>query len=409
MDANNTSGEILKGSDEKLAEGNWVFTQQGVAAEQGFRNVSRIWYPKTKPVEDALEALERQAENREDIMVKLSDVSPVVNTDENGVRLELRIGDGRSLQMDEWALQQFCQRLGVPITLVNEYTRPKMNPNKREEVKYERDEQDFAIVKAAILNGMRRRDGGDSFLFRIYDKVSCRAVLSDRYSIVDNRWYLQILAKLMPGSRVSHWRGNADTIYGNVLIPDTIRTEKDSDYGGMISVSNCEIGRRVISQTPSIFRSICMNGCIWGQTEGVELRKRHKGIDLADLSDKIKANIDSQIPLLTSGIDLLTLTKGWKAETKMFNIFTQLAYEAGVSTADINGIAEEWVKESNETTAFGVIDAVTRYGQKMENKDWVRMDTYAGTLTVRKNWDNLNAKAKTVTEKEMAKAFGMNA
>lgn len=398
--------EVLKGNAEALAAGSWVFDSQGVASAEGFKNVSQYWFPKTEPVEKAIEAIRAEQAGREDLMVKVADIKPAIK---DGAALVVVIGDGRSLTMDQHAVNQLAMKLEVPTTLTNYYLSAKPHPTKDGVIKYERDEQDFRIVRDALINGLRRRDQTDELLFRIYGKEQCRAVLSDRYSIVDNVWYLEILNKMIPGARVSHWRGNADTIFGNLLIPDTVRAEDDSDYGGMISLSNCEIGKRVISQTPSIFRAICMNGCIWGQTKGVELRKRHKGIDLNELAERIRENINAQIPLLTSGIDLLLVTRTWKAETKMFNLFTQLAYDTKCNAAEINGIAAEWVEHGKNATAFGMIDAVTRYGQKTNPERWVGMDVAAGKLLNRKNWDTLNAKAKVLTQDEVAKTFGVSA
>ncbi len=52
----------------------------------------------------------------------------------------------------------------------------------------------------------------------------------------------------------------------------------------MVSVSNCEIGKRALGSLPSLFRAICMNGCIWGQAYGEKIKVVHRGeIDLDQL------------------------------------------------------------------------------------------------------------------------------
>ena len=52
----------------------------------------------------------------------------------------------------------------------------------------------------------------------------------------------------------SHWKGDEDTHdLAIFLLPDTIMDygqDDDTDYGGMVSISNCEIGKRRISQYP---------------------------------------------------------------------------------------------------------------------------------------------------------------
>ena len=130
--------------------------------------------------------------------------------------------------------------------------------------------------------------------------------MTDKYTPVDNRWYLDCFKEFLPDARYSHWKGDEDTIFGNLLLPDSIMDygqDDDTDYGGMVSISNCEIGKRRISQYPSIFRAICMNGCIWGQQKGKDVNKVHRGtIDLDALKIALAENIEFQLSILPDGI-----------------------------------------------------------------------------------------------------------
>ena len=176
----------------------------------------------------------------------------------------------------------------------------------KDEVKIQRDREDAEVVEHILTNGLRRIGGDTNYKVRTYDDGTMRAFVSEKYAEVDNRWFLNQVKDVIPGGRLSHWRGDADTIWGNVLIPDTIREEDDSDYGGMVSISNCEIGKRNVKSLPSLFRAICMNGCIWSQTKGQEIKVRHVGeIDLDQLSIQLHDNIEAQIPLIPQGIERL--------------------------------------------------------------------------------------------------------
>jgi hypothetical protein len=131
----------------------------------------------------------------------------------------------------------------------------------------ERGVADFEVlrdyIKVHVFDGERVDQGVDQDkqrLIRTWSDGTLRAFLSQKYTIVNNAWFLDVLSKAIPGGVVSHWKGDADSIFGNVLIPDTIRAEADSDFGGMLSVGNSEIGTRRISSLPSVFRAICMNG-----------------------------------------------------------------------------------------------------------------------------------------------------
>jgi len=377
-----------------INEGKWVFEQQGVAADDGFRNVSQYWLPKTLTFEQGLEKLEAERAEREDITFNPCGLG-VFNTAE-GLIVSV---SGAVFNMTDHAARQLCTWLGVPQTLWTQYRNG--------------DHGDREVIANAFKNGVRHwsMDNRDKeLMFRTYRDGTLRAVLSTGYSIVDNRWYLETLQEFIPGGRLSHFEfSNADTLFGAILMPDTLRMESDSEYGGLLDISNCEIGRRVIAQTPSLFRAICMNGCRWGETAGTELRKRHRGLDLNTLKTWIRDNIHKQIPLLTTHIDTLLSTRMLKATTTMDRIFGTIAKANQLPAPVVNQFATEWFDHSNEHTAFGVIDAITRAGQKFDGDTWSLCNGIGGELVMMgaKGWDTLNARAKAIDDKDIKKVFAL--
>src|SRR5688500_17842516 len=76
---NNETLKPLTGDANKLAEGSFVFTSQGVASEQGFRNVSKLWYPQTMSFEQGLAQLEAGRAQTEDIMATVGEMRAKVD------------------------------------------------------------------------------------------------------------------------------------------------------------------------------------------------------------------------------------------------------------------------------------------------------------------------------------------
>jgi hypothetical protein len=246
-------------------------------------------------------------------------------------------------------------------------------------------------------------------------------MLTDRYAIINNVWYLETIADLFKElggdePRLSHWRGDADTLFGNILIPDTCRQESDSDYGGMFSISNCEIGIRRLSQLPSVFRAICMNGCIWDQEFGNKISQVHRGdIDLNALRLQLVQNIHDQIPLLSDGVNkfLAMKDKMVNKDVKLSNIFALIANQNAMTYGQ-NGQASEMVKQFNEFESdnrnlFGIVNSITRTGQKYGNAEWVRFDEIAGSLMNYDDnkWDRLQNQAKYIDSTVYDKIFGV--
>ena len=238
--------------------------------------------------------------------------------------------------------------------------------------------------------------------------------MSEKYAEVDNRWFLEQIKDIIPAGRLSHWRGDADTIFGNVLIPDTIREEDDSDYGGMVSIGNCEIGKRNVKSLPSVFRAICMNGCIWDQTKGYEIKVRHIGdIDLDQLKLKLRNNIEAQIPLIPQGIErVLGIRAKGSDGISMKRLVGATAETFKIDRRGASGILGAWVSQESkiapeDRSLFDVVNSVTRAGQSLDNQSWVRYDEIGGALVNYSDsqWSRLKSRAESYDDKELDKLF----
>src|SRR5437763_10689431 len=65
------------------------------------------------------------------------------------------------------------------------------------------------------------------FLWRTRKDGTLRAMLTDSYAIINNEWFMEALAKLVPGGLCSHWRGDSDSIWGNILISMMANREEE--------------------------------------------------------------------------------------------------------------------------------------------------------------------------------------
>lgn len=398
----------LVGNDEAKAAGSHVFSGQDRAVEQGFRNVSSIWYGKTISYEQGLDAIEQGRSQTEDILATVKEMVPSV---ENG-SFAMRHVSGRCFRPTEHAVTQMGNWADTGTWFVQSLLSNPKDAKGRQ--LYSRDSGDAETLAFALRNGFRRLDQNKKFLFRTQKDGTLRAMLTERYAIVDNRWFIERLREFVPGGRLSHWRGDSNTLWGNVLIPDTIREEKDSDYGGMLSIGNSEIGERRVSSMPSLFRAICMNGCIWGQIKGTGIRQVHRGrIDLDWLANEIKTNLNKQIPLVAVGLEHLLGIRsfGWdgaSAKTVIAQVAKDYKLSKGQASAVLLGYHEErQLTPDYEKTLFGVVNGITRAGQKLSNSEWLRCDEIGGEIAAfeRVDFDRLINKAKHLAEKEVEDTF----
>lgn len=400
----------LTGNDKMKSEGAWVFTDQGVAKEKGFRNVSRTWLENgTISYEEGLELLEEGRSQTEDIICPVSEMQPTVSDDG---RFVLRSADGRDFEPTEYATSQMGSWAGCGSWFVGNMMHPPVDHKGRP--KYQRDRGDAEVLAHVFQNGFRRIEPSKRFLFRTRKDGELRAMLSTEYAPVDNRWFIETYSKVLPGGRLSHWKGDQDTLFGNILIPDTIRAEDDSDYGGMVSVGNSEIGERKVSSLPSIFRAICQNGCVWGQKTGFGISVVHRGkLDINALYLEIQANIDRQIPLATTAIDRLLGKRDcvWSGKS-VLPLLAEVASEFGLGRKLADSLLDAYDQEKSaapETanTLFGLVATITRAGQMHDRETWVKLDEVGGILSeyFPDDWDDLTRRARSMNAKKVEKMF----
>jgi len=362
-------------------------------------HVHKDWWATTISYDDAMENLQRSAEEREDILEPVKNIRAVVNED-GEFAFDVH---GREFVPTDWSLQQFSIRSNVPSSTVIQKLR----------LQEDFDADDAGIMVGLANNAMRRLNQDKVYRMRTYTDGTCRAFVTDRYAPIDNRWYLEQLQNNLPEGRLSHWRGDEDTIFGNILLPDTIidyGQSDDSDYGGMMSIGNCEIGKRRIQQVPSLFRSICLNGCIWGQVSGTAIKKRHIGnIDLVELGGQITANINEQLPLLPMGVrKLLELRELDCLDATMKSVFAAVAMENKFSKNEASEVLSQWANnERQDKNLFGVVNSITRAGQVFNNQSWVKFDQIGGSMLgmSESRWSGLVSRAKTLTDKDFEKVY----
>ena len=406
-----TDYEMLRPSAATKDEGSFVRTlqgQTGTGFQQG-THVHKDWYAKTQSFEEGMEVLEKGVAEREDLMVPRSQIAPTVNLAGEFV---MQLADGREFKPTQHAVNQFGVSTFTSTFFLNSLMENPTKQNGQE--RFTRDEQDADTLVAVCENALRRVAADKQFRLRTYQDGTLRAFLTEKYAPIDNRWYLEQLENILPGGRLSHWRGDADTIFGNVLLPDTIidyGQDDDSDYGGMLSIGNCEIGKRRISQMPSIFRSICMNGCIWGQTKGKGISKVHRGtIDLEGLAANIRQNIEAQLPLLPDGIErFLGIKVHTCDEVPMKNVIGAVCSDKRLGKKESIEVLTQWIQhERTDRSLFGIVNAVTRAGQTFDNTGWVKFDELGGSLLdmTENRWDALKKRADTYDEKEVVAIFG---
>jgi hypothetical protein len=319
-----------------------------------------------------VEELKRQKLNSFDIIAEDEHIYAI--PDEN-FGLVLGIYKTGKWPLTEWAHSQLAEKTGIPKKYYDKML----------------EAEEFELLADNINTWLR--DG--KRLIRILDgKV--RAILSDRYRIIDN-YDLVFLAldEFQKKETIEiHRIDLTETmLYIKAIdrtLTETIK-EEDIVYGGLV-IRNSEVGASALRIEPFIFRRVCSNGLILPKI----LKKIHLGRQIIEIDDEIgwsdetkeledkafwskvrdviRATFDKQI--FQSWVEKL------KESTK---IEIKKPMEAVNNIVGHLGLSEEQkqrlLMHFSETTKYGLINAVTNLASQIKNVDeQVRLEVFAGQI-----------------------------
>ena len=404
---NTNSLQVREGSTAKQDDnGNW-FNAIGLQSSETHRHVSKIWQDKCVSLEAFYSTLKAQSVNKVDVVkpesvIRLKDAStlldgtPLTKAGMNSLRLFTDIPSSMISFMDE---RGYSDEL---VKFVND----ELN----------RREQDWS------------KKGKDSRVFRVRTRhdddgnTVARAIVSERYGVIDNLEAMEMIIDALPtkdaikDALASHLHNDGDDMIGNLLLPDTIKSEPDSDYGVGIAFRNSEIRNSTFKVSPFLFRAICLNGMIWGrQDSNIKVNQRHMGnIDKQELRQEVRRAI---VVALSQGNDLLTLL-GHSKHVEVKNpeqVIAQLSRDNKMTIAQgklwHKGYLEslqEVSGHSHDRTAFGIVNGLTRSAQQYTGSTREQMETIASAIlapaidadlqAISKRWGLISERAKSLDD-----------
>ena len=396
--------QVKEGATAKQdANGNW-FNAIGLESTASHRHVAKQWQSKCTQFADFVQTVKEQSASKYDLVVPESNV---------------RLKDSNTLTNDMTLTKSGlnCLRAftDVPSSMISFL----------EERGYGEDLTRF-VNNELDLREKDWFDGGkDSREFRIRVRKdddgadNVRAVVSGRYGVIDNHEAVEMIANALPSltdALASHISNDGDDIFGNVLLPDYMKSEPDSDYGVGIAFRNSEIKNSTFKVSPFLFRAICLNGMIWGREKSKnQINQKHLGnINRAELQEQVT---NAVIEALSQGNDLLTLL-GYSKQVKVdrpLQVIAQLSINEGLTIEQGRAWHKGYLESLNEASgdlhersAFGVINGLTRSAQEYKGSMRENMETIATKIlspainsdlqAISKRWGRISDNANQLKE-----------
>jgi hypothetical protein len=399
--------QVREGSTAKQDDnGNW-FNAIGLQSTETHKHVAKIWQDKCVSLESFYSTLKAQNDNKVDVVkpesaIRLKDAStlldgtPLTKSGMNSLRLFTDIPSSMISFMDE---------RGYNDELVK-FVNDELNRREQDWSNKGKDSREFRVRT-------RHDDDGNTV---------ARAIVSERYGVIDNLEAMEMIIDALPtkdaikDALASHLHNDGDDMFGNLLLPDNIKSEPDSDYGVGIAFRNSEVRNSTFKVSPFLFRAICLNGMIWGrQDSSIKVNQRHMGnIDKQELRQEVRRAI---VVALSQGNDLLTLL-GHSKHVEVKNpeqVIAQLSRDNKMTISQgklwHKGYLEslqEASGHSHDRTAFGIVNGLTRSAQQYTGSTREQMETIASAIlapaidadlqAISKRWGLISERAKSLDD-----------
>tara|TARA_R110001599_G_scaffold91913_3_gene241116 strand:+ start:6348 stop:7418 length:1071 start_codon:yes stop_codon:yes gene_type:complete len=222
-----------------------------------------------------------------------------------------------------------------------------------------------------------------------------RAFLSDRYNRIDNYDVLNQVEPILTAQRnmgnltIQSCEISNRRMYLKATFPKLSREVSKSEVGDIVeagvSIANSETGHGSFEIAPLIFRTLCKNGMV--STD--KLTRRHLGAHVSSdddgiiyrnetiqaddkallmkIEDTLRSILDSDT--FDRAVDRFSETKEIRFTGSPNKIIKELSNNYDLNDLESEGILTALFEAKDDNSAFGIINAVTRFSQDVEDYD----------------------------------------
>lgn len=267
-------------------------------------------------------------------------------------------------KLSRHALTQLCARLPLPTGGVAPASYLARCPN---------------FLAAANLNHWLARSKEIERLVLVRTRqngapdLGVRAILSDRYAVVDHLPLLETLEHLLPqqGLSLGGWSLDDEQL--------TLRIVADADHPASLQdplriglhVSNSEIGRGCISLTALITRLVCSNGLVVKVADLGGLHRRHVGRTGENLQEIVHGALPQVLAEADQAVQRFTRLREQPAPQPLAPFLERTAKAAELPDEHLPRLISVLEGE----TLYDVINAFTRVAQGFPVAERVRLET----------------------------------
>ena len=320
-----------------------------------------------KTVQELYQKLEEQRENRKDMIADTR--SLIINSVDGISSLSVSTGDDViSYVVSDVAHRQIADRLGIPFKY------------------YDRMRLEYPVLLDQNINGWLMKNPEKRMLRTMDGRL--RAFLSDRYRRLDN---LELVDHVLPV--IAQMKGcsieSCDITETHLYMKIINRTMKaeltpgDVVQAGFV-ISNSEIGLGALKVEPLVYRLVCRNGMI---SKDLAHKKYHAGRQVEDTDNAYELYSDETLAADDKAyfLKVQDIVSAAVDEARFNLTVDKMRASMNVPTGDnpvktVEVLGDKYILNkteratilrhfimSNDYTAFGLVNAVTRSSQDISD------------------------------------------
>jgi hypothetical protein len=228
---------------------------------------------------------------------------------------------------------------------------------------------------------------GEYWLLRAKGE-SLRAVLTERYTPLDNRTLLDALHKALPPHLQVQWLALDDESFHLRIIDPRMTKEILSDDPLMagLHIANSEVGRRSVSVDVMVWRQVCSNGLIKLVRGKNLLCQRHVSISPHHFTALLRQSLSSALSHAQDFMERMA----WSTTEPIKDVESEMKalmqhYHLSQSFTDQVKTSLQNERSDQQNTVFGLTNALTAAAQTLDAEARYDVEVLAGKLLERRS------------------------
>jgi hypothetical protein len=228
-----------------------------------------------------------------------------------------------------------------------------------------------------------------------------RAVLTDRYTPLDNRTLLDCLHRTLPAHLQVQWLSLDDEAFHLRIIDPSLCYDvlKGDPVMAGLHIANSETGRRSVTVDAIVFRQVCSNGLIKLVKGKSILSQRHVAVSPPHFVALLRQSFQTAFTTANSFVDQMT----WATTAPIQDVESEmksLVTHWHLSQSFVEQVQESLGRERSDQqeTVYGLTNALTAAAQTLDADARYDVEVLAGKLLERKSLQS----EKAITRRKTA-------